>query len=102
MKTLEARGSYSMWMFPDDSGSHLEFFLDIGRLRYYWGSIDSDLFKRLFAHKYFLPHHRYEIIIDIKPDLSFYIKVYLKEGLFSKRLLLQGDDKIRFSESIDP
>jgi hypothetical protein len=100
-KTLEAGDSFSVWMFPDGSGSPLEFFFDIARLRYYWGSDDSDLFERSFVHKYFLPHHRYEVVIDIKPDLSFYIKVYLKEGLFSKKLLLQGEDKMQSNEPVD-
>ena len=101
MKTLEPGDSYSIWMFSDGSGSPLEFFFDIARFRYYWGSDDSDLFKKSFAHQYFLPHHRYKDIIDIKPDLSFYIKVYLKEGMFSKRLLLQGKDKIQSNERIN-
>ena len=102
IKTLEPGDSYSEWMFPDDSGSELVFFLDKDRLRYFWGSDDSDLFKKSFAHQYFLPHHRYEVVIDIKQDFNLHIKVYLKEGLFSKRLLLKGEDKMHFSERIDP
>jgi hypothetical protein len=101
MEQLKPGDSYSIWLFPDDSGSHLHFCFDIGRLRYYWASNRSDLFKKSFAHKYFRPHHRYKIIIDIKPDLNLYIKVYLKRGLFSKKLMLQGEDKMQSNERID-
>ena len=104
MEQLKPGDSYSIWLFPDDSGSHLDFFLDKGRLRYCWDSDDSDLFKKSFTHKYFLPHHRYKIIIDIKSDFNLNIKVYLRKGLFSKRLLLQGKDKIQnkwIKESLD-
>ena len=89
-------GESSSAMFcPTSIDSHLDFQFDIGDIRYYWESWASNLFgETTYANKFFKQHKRYEIIIDLKADHTFFIRVYQRDGLFSKKLIVQGHDKM--------
>lgn len=93
--------SFSVMFYPVSIGSHLDFTYDIGNTRHYWASWDSELFGKTFADKFFKHHHRYQIIIDLKPDNTIFLRVFLKEGLFSKKLILEGHDIIHHKGLIE-
>lgn len=90
---LNPGDSSSYRLFPTSINSHLDFQFDVDNRRYYWASWESDLFGKTFADKFFKRNIRYQIIIDLKPDYSLFIKVYQRDGLFSKKLIVQGTDK---------
>ena len=92
--TLKPGESSSAMFCPDSPGSHLDFNFDIGHQRYEWASWESKLFGKTFAIGFFRKHNRYQIIIDLKADYTFFIKVYQRNGLFSKKLIVQGYDKM--------
>lgn len=96
--TLAAGESFSTLLFPTGN-SHLVFYFNMAEKRYDWASWESDLFGKTFADKYFKKHNRYQIIIDLKPDATFFIKVYLKQGLFQKKLVAQGREKMAVSDN---
>lgn len=97
-KELNPGESFSAMFFPVSVGSHLDFRFDVKKKRYDWASWESDLFGKDFANKFFKQHHQYEIIIDIKQDNTLFVRAYIKEGLFAKKLLVEGLDQMQHEE----
>jgi hypothetical protein len=94
---LKPGESFSTLFFPIlDSNCHLDFGFNIGNTRYEWASWESELFKKSFADAFFKQHNRYKIIIDLKSDSTLFIRVYQSDGLFSKKLIVQGRDKVYY------